>query len=194
MRLKLATKQKSILKTNQSLHTRKSLSFAASIEEICHFMKTESPKNISFIDPLYIQDSGDFSIKSISSSLLIPFWSIKEKAILSPRTYQYQVILDETVVKENILYISVLAKNIAYEKWITIRMTWDNWKTYQDVPATFQTTIGVSTDHYSGVDLFRAQFDMKQIQGNECQLEYAIRYNVLDQEYWDNNNQQNYKV
>jgi hypothetical protein len=161
---------------------------------ICHFIKTESPRTVSFVDPLYIQDSGDTNVKSVSSSLLIPkYWSIRSQSEnqLVDRPF---VMLDQVDLAENKLRIGILVRNVAFEKQVSIRCSSDGWKTYRDIDAVFQNTVGVSYDQYVGVDRFVCELNMSCFKGTSIVLEYAIRYRVLNQEHWDNNNCRNYQV
>jgi hypothetical protein len=184
---------KSILKKN-NLKAKKSLTFASSIEMICHFIKTESPRTVSFIDPMYVQDSGDTSVKSVSSSLLIPKnWSIQSRSE-NQFVDRPIVMLDQADLHENKLRICVLVRNLAFEKQVAIRCSIDGWKTYSDINATYQSTVGTSSDHYTGLDRFVCEMDLSFWPGEAVQFDYAIRYCFLNQEHWDNNNCNNYQV
>lgn len=80
----------------------------------------------------------------------------------------------------------LLAKNLGYDKEITVRYTTDNWATYQEVNAQYQlysTTNGQETWKFHAYGAFSNQV-----------VEFAIRYKVNGQIYWDNNFGDNYQI
>jgi hypothetical protein len=192
--MKRQAEMKSILTSKKTTeHTKKSLSFAKSIEVISYFAKSDSPRQLSK-DKLYIQDVDDKNLKSVSSRFLIPdHWSLKLLPKISPYS-NFNVILDQVYLENSNLRISILTKNLAFEKHVTTRYTINNWKDYHDIDAVFQNTVGESCGTYCGVDRFCSQIDFRSTQGQEVHVEFAMRYIVNGQEYWDNNNGENYKV
>jgi hypothetical protein len=187
--------KKSILKRESTQGNKKSLSFAVSIEMICHFLKTESPRNVSDIPPLYIQDSGDTALKSLSSSLLIPeHWKIVSRNSVSRPDGTFNVILDQTTLGDNIFRISILTKNLAFEKSVFVRLTTDNWETFEDAPASFNTVVQQNIGKFIGLDNFCVNKDLSCIDGEILSIQFAIRYTVNGVDYWDNNRGQNYRT
>ncbi|KAJ3260981.1 hypothetical protein HK103_006936 [Boothiomyces macroporosus] len=191
----LRTPKKSILKKEDS-NTKKTLSFANSIEVIRHFQKTESPKNIANLDQIYVMDSGDENMTSASSAFLIPpFWCIESKSPVCHLSHQFNVILDQLDLKDNMLKIGVLVRNISFEKKVAVRVTWNGWKTWKDYKGDFQCSVGETCNEYLGVDRFTATLNLDNLlEGDAAEMEFAIRYNVNNEEYWDNNGTKNYKV
>jgi hypothetical protein len=174
----------------------KRVSFASSIEEICHFIKSESPNNVSLhSDILYVKDNGDTGLKSISSSLLIPeFWRITYTAPLKRPNNTFNVVLDQMCLVKNVLRISILTKNIQYEKRVYVRMTFDHWNTYQDSPAEFQAVLTANRNGYLGLDRFLCLVDLSNLAGEKLKVDFCIKYETAGTVYWDNNQSMNYSI
>ncbi|KAJ3301688.1 hypothetical protein HDV03_000491 [Kappamyces sp. JEL0829] len=190
---------KSILRdTQKQSFFKKSLSFSQScIENIRHFQTLDPPLTIGFHDQVVLPDIIDKSAGSISATLLIPqWWKICTMSSIQPPILTgFAVILDGVSLVENKLSVGVLVQNIAFEKHVSLRLTWDGWKSYRDVEATFASTLSSCSVHAKGIDRFTVMLDLeKEIDGEWADLEFAIRYRVLDQEYWDNNSTLNHKI
>ena len=73
--------------------------------------------------------------------------------------------------------------NIAYKKVVSVRVTNNQWRTYEDVPAEhFYTDTNLERDHFR----FTLPFDSA--------VEFAIFYMVEGRVFWDSNNGENYVV
>jgi hypothetical protein len=187
-----------------SPQTPKSVGFSSeSIEKICHFMKTDPPLAIGFVECISLKDFTVPSVRdqavSISSTLLIPdFWKIGGMSLIQHTQRAFCVILDGISLHQNKLTIGVLTRNIAWGKSVMIRLTWNQWKDWRDVEAKFSATVSTDAMTYpfsKGVDRFTLQIDLDQeIDGEWANLEFAICYRVADQEHWDNNSTLNHKV
>ena len=81
-------------------------------------------------------------------------------------------------------YVSV--RNDAPDKRVFARYTTDRWETYEEIEAEW---LG-STDGQS-CDKFR--FIINSL-GSSYTVFLAVRYEVLDQTYWDNNDHNNYEI
>eukprot|EP00123_Amoebidium_parasiticum_P006376 comp17336_c0_seq1/m.16552 comp17336_c0_seq1/g.16552 ORF comp17336_c0_seq1/g.16552 comp17336_c0_seq1/m.16552 type:complete len:398 (-) comp17336_c0_seq1:876-2069(-) len=105
---------------------------------------------------------------------------------------------------------TVLVKNIAFHKSVFVRWTIDNWGTYTDTPASFQSHHPNARN--GGVDYFAFQFVVQPTvaddhhgkkwsqdlfqnpQGLVVVMQMAICYRVAGTEYWDNNDGANYSM
>eukprot|EP00842_Homolaphlyctis_polyrhiza_P005327 jgi/Hompol1/5796/HPOL_004712-RA len=178
---------------------KKSIRFAANIECICHFEKTESPSAIAEGTIFDVPDNGNLELRSISSALEISDqWSITHQNLPAHSHFNnLSVVLDHIVINDtNSLCITVLTRNLAYEKDVSVRYTSNAWQSFKDVPAAFQASVTPSVGDYKGVDRFVANIDLQSEFGLEttaASIELAICYKVLGTEYWDNNGTQNYK-
>ena len=73
--------------------------------------------------------------------------------------------------------------NIAYKKVVAVRVTNNQWRTHEYVPAEcFSTDTNLGRDHFR----FTLPFDSV--------VEFAIFYMVEGRVFWDNNNGENYVV
>ncbi|KAJ3269404.1 Non-histone chromosomal protein 6 [Terramyces sp. JEL0728] len=182
----LRTPKKSILKKEDS-NIKKTLSFANSIE---------SPKNIASLDQIYVLDNGDENMTSASSQFLIPpYWCIESKSPVCHLSHQFNVILDQLDLKDNKLKIGILVRNLSFEKKVAVRITWSGWKAWKDYPGEFQCSVVETCNEYIGVDRFTALLNLDELlDGDTAEMEFAIKYNVNNEEYWDNNGTKNYRV
>ncbi|KAI8055892.1 putative phosphatase regulatory subunit-domain-containing protein [Syncephalis plumigaleata] len=98
------------------------------------------------------------------------------------------------------LRVLTCCQNIAFHKAVTIRYTFDNWQTQEDISGEFYDSIS-----NGGFDRFLACipiYDMlaANSQSNATQtmeplvVELCVRYLVDGKEFWDNNRGSNYRV
>ncbi|WP_137939282.1 carbohydrate-binding protein [Chitinivorax sp. B] len=90
---------------------------------------------------------------------------------------------------------SVVVKNLGYAKDIQVHYTTDRWQTQRIAYPQYLPyfTYGYSTvanPNSEGVEVWPFSLDA----GGSSELEYAVRYSVNGQTYWDNNFGQNYRV
>ncbi|XP_014243895.1 glycogen-binding subunit 76A [Cimex lectularius] len=76
--------------------------------------------------------------------------------------------------------------NVHFEKKVTVRYSTDKWKTFVD---TISQYLEGSSDGFS--DRFSFTLPASDMSVGQ-RMEFAIKYNVLDTEYWDNNSGINY--
>jgi hypothetical protein len=99
-------------------------------------------------------------------------------------------ILNGCILFDIIDSIDILVKNLAYHKYVGIRYSLDNWKSFQEIPASFVSTICPSLHSFEGIDRFQFQIHLNHYSS----ISFAVRYCVGGQEYWDNNYEKNYTV
>ena len=75
----------------------------------------------------------------------------------------------------------IQVKNMAYEKYVTVRWSVDEWKTWIDTDATFHSSLGKDSDLF--------EFTIP----SQTKTEFAVRYQAAGQEVWDNNSGWNYQ-
>ncbi|XP_053561512.1 protein phosphatase 1 regulatory subunit 3D [Bombina bombina] len=85
---------------------------------------------------------------------------------------------------------SIRVLNLAFEKSVSVRYSFTDWKNYYEVGAVWQNSIrSESTDS----DVFAFSLPLPPFLQQICSvIEVAIRYQVEDKEYWDNNMGNNY--
>jgi Carbohydrate/starch-binding module (family 21) len=176
----------------------KAVHFDVQLEHVRHFLHSEKPLAVS-ADP-----SPDTEYGSASE---FPF---ADTASSSETEKQYQVELPNFPTGDRVdfpirvesVYLSsnsrnlvgkVLAKNIAFSKWVAVRFTFDRWQTVSEVSATYEQT----GDSNKPVDWDRFVFtvrleDITHLE--QKQMLFCVRYNVAEQEFWDNNYGANYQV
>lgn len=79
--------------------------------------------------------------------------------------------------------------NIAFEKSVAVRYTLNNWTTFMDILASY---VPHSTDGVT--DKFSFKMIVPTFLENGGTLQFAVKYAVDGEEYWDNNYGNNYKV
>ena len=91
----------------------------------------------------------------------------------------------------------VMVKNIYYDKRVTIRYTWNNWNTFNEVECLWLSN-GDSVLPGTNMDVFHFLIDDTNKIDTIGKLEFCICYvtrNDRDRlEFWDNNDGNNYKV
>jgi hypothetical protein len=93
------------------------------------------------------------------------------------------------------LDVSIDVKNLAYAKAVTVVYTTDNWVTAHEASASFSGgyTYGyayIQSPNVKGVERWQAH--IPAVPGTS--LQFAVRYTVGGQTYWDNNFGQNYQL
>nr|XP_002121583.1 protein phosphatase 1 regulatory subunit 3B [Ciona intestinalis] len=102
---------------------------------------------------------------------------------------QHNVSLENIVVK-NSLCISgtVKVKNLSFDKTVSVRITFDNWKSYSDHKCQY-----VKNAYENGaLDTFQFNVDVPQCQSEDIQM--CFQYVCDAGEFWDNNRGQNYVI
>ncbi|XP_062867726.1 protein phosphatase 1 regulatory subunit 3B [Trichomycterus rosablanca] len=100
------------------------------------------------------------------------------------------VCLEHCVLKDRAVAGTVKVKNLSYEKAVTLRITFDTWKSHVDVDCPYVL------DMYSGSgwDTFSFELDLPEPAPPHEQIEFAVFYSVNGSTYWDSNHGQNYKI
>uniref|UniRef100_UPI0037E8F1B2 protein phosphatase 1 regulatory subunit 3E n=1 Tax=Semicossyphus pulcher TaxID=241346 RepID=UPI0037E8F1B2 len=102
---------------------------------------------------------------------------------------EVKVMLECVEADEFSLSGFVRVLNLAFEKSVSLRYSLNNWITFMDSLASYvpSSSDGV-TDKFSFKIVMPTSFD------NGGTLQFAIKYCVEGEEFWDNNNGNNYKV
>ncbi|XP_066570165.1 protein phosphatase 1 regulatory subunit 3E [Amia ocellicauda] len=105
------------------------------------------------------------------------------------RVRQAKVSLEVVETDEFSLSGVVRVLNVAFEKRVFLRYSLNNWLTFSDVPASY---VPNSSDGLT--DKFSFKLIPPSFLESGGTLQFAVKYCVGCQEYWDNNNGINYKV
>ena len=100
-----------------------------------------------------------------------------------------QYICLESVVCDKAIIGFVRVLNIAYKKEVVVRYTGDGWKTFREESAEH---LSISSD--GTMDTFFFRIPLLSFLKDVNNVEFAIRYNVRGNVYWDNNASKNYSV
>jgi Carbohydrate/starch-binding module (family 21) len=85
-------------------------------------------------------------------------------------------------------------QNLAFQKSVTVRFTFDYWKTTSELVAEYSHDVR-RTSQNDGLDRFTFGIQLAdQVNLDSKTLFFCVRYNVNGQEYWDSNNGYNYQV
>lgn len=102
------------------------------------------------------------------------------------------VSLENVIVKdeESIVVGTIKVRNVDYQKEVIVRVTWDDWKSQQDIFCTFARAYGPATCAHVVFDTFSFKITLPP---SSKRLEFCICYRSNDTEYWDNNDVSLYK-
>ncbi|XP_045912763.1 protein phosphatase 1 regulatory subunit 3A isoform X1 [Micropterus dolomieu] len=115
-----------------------------------------------------------------------------ESALLQAvHTHKVEVEQMSPVENEPFAFSGVIrVLNISFHKAVYIRSTMDNWATYYDQPAEYvQGSHDGDTDQFS----FKLSFAPPYIT-HGSRIEFVVRYETSDGDYWANNSSMNYVV
>ncbi|XP_017863875.1 PREDICTED: protein phosphatase 1 regulatory subunit 3C [Drosophila arizonae] len=103
------------------------------------------------------------------------------------------VSLENVIVKdeESIVVGTIKVKNIDFTKEVIVRVTWDNWKSQQDIFCTYARAYGPATCAHVVFDTFSFKITLPP---SSKRLEFCICYRTNDKEFWDNNDGKNYTI
>uniref|UniRef100_A0A8C2Z3H8 Protein phosphatase 1 regulatory subunit 3C2, duplicate b n=2 Tax=Cyclopterus lumpus TaxID=8103 RepID=A0A8C2Z3H8_CYCLU len=102
------------------------------------------------------------------------------------------VILENCSVTEQALQGTVRVRNISFQKEVQIRITFDSWQSYRDVPCTYlQKRFGGPQ-----TDIFEFDIAIPKVLDAKRKIEFCLSYlpRGHSEPFWDNNNRQNYSI
>ncbi|XP_029296231.1 protein phosphatase 1 regulatory subunit 3C-B-like [Cottoperca gobio] len=102
------------------------------------------------------------------------------------------VVLENCSVTEQALRGTVRVRNISLQKEVRIRITFDSWQSYRDVPCTYlQKRFGGPQ-----TDIFEFDIGIPKVLDAKRRIEFCLSYLPGGQSklFWDNNNGQNYSI
>ena len=105
------------------------------------------------------------------------------------RLHAQNVCLENITCEKFVVSGLIRVTNLSYRKEVNVRFTLDGWETYRDIWADYMSSC---SDGKNDKFTFRitVPFDFEV----NRHMEFAIRYRVLNQEFWDNNDGKNYHV
>lgn len=100
------------------------------------------------------------------------------------------VCLEHCVLKEKVLAGTIKVKNMSFEKSVTVRATFDSWKSYTDIECEYMK----DTYPTSYSDTFSFEISIPETLRLHERIEFAISYEVSGRVYWDSNEGKNYRI
>uniref|UniRef100_A0A3B3VDM0 Protein phosphatase 1 regulatory subunit 3C2, duplicate b n=1 Tax=Poecilia latipinna TaxID=48699 RepID=A0A3B3VDM0_9TELE len=102
------------------------------------------------------------------------------------------VTLENCAVTEQALQGSARVRNLSFQKDVRVRITFDSWYSYRDVPCTYvQKRFGGPQ-----TDIFEFDIAIPKVLDAKRKIEFCLMYLPAGQSepFWDNNNGQNYSI
>ncbi|NXL41044.1 PPR3D phosphatase, partial [Podilymbus podiceps] len=112
----------------------------------------------------------------------------------SSRLQEQQVCLERVTCSDLGLGGNIQVRNVAFEKQVSVRYTFNQWKSLHEVCAHWHSSIPEKNGQ-DQVDVFTFFLPVPPFLLQLCSVvQFAARYQVNGQEYWDNNRGKNYSL
>ncbi|XP_054853213.1 protein phosphatase 1 regulatory subunit 3C-B-like [Eublepharis macularius] len=99
------------------------------------------------------------------------------------------VSLESCLIQEKSLSGTIKVRNIHYEKKVYIRITFDSWKTFQDICCQYMH----NTYGFTDMDAFSFEVALPKTTPSGS-VEFCISFQCGPKVYWDNNQGKNYRI
>ncbi|XP_042315963.1 protein phosphatase 1 regulatory subunit 3C [Sceloporus undulatus] len=100
------------------------------------------------------------------------------------------VCLENCTLQERAISGTVKVKNVSFEKKVSIRITYNSWKTHSDIDCVYMNNVYGDSDN----DTFSFAIDLPPVIPTEQKIEFCVYYQSGEHIFWDNNDGQNYKI
>nr|DBA22480.1 TPA: hypothetical protein GDO54_013504 [Pyxicephalus adspersus] len=196
---------------HRSPETRKRVRFADALglelESVRHFRREDMPQIPQHVTyrlqkDLLEQIGGSCSSWCEARHVISPSWIVErgtlekqtwERSAWDQQTWDQRVSLQNMRCESCFLWGTVRVLDVAYEKRVTVRYTLDGWLSYQEIHALYAARLCHGGSGHPGTDLFTFRLPIPpRDQPQASLLQFAIRYEVGAEEFWDNNKGKNY--
>ncbi|XP_040923156.1 protein phosphatase 1 regulatory subunit 3C-B-like [Toxotes jaculatrix] len=109
---------------------------------------------------------------------------------LRNRLKAQQVCLETCSVQERLLSGTIQVRNICFKKSVSVRITFDSWRSFHDVQCRYLNNIYGCSD----TDTFSFSVSVPELLEPSNRVEFCIQYQTEDQTFWDNNHGNNYRL
>ncbi|XP_060883744.1 protein phosphatase 1 regulatory subunit 3C-B-like isoform X1 [Labrus mixtus] len=109
---------------------------------------------------------------------------------LRNRLKAQQVCLETCSVQDRLLSGTVQVRNICFDKSVAVRITFDLWRSFQDVPGVYMNNVYGCPD----TDTFSFSVLVPESLGPSHRVEFCVQYRTPEQTFWDNNDGDNYRL
>lgn len=106
------------------------------------------------------------------------------------RLKSQQVCLETCSIQDRMLSGTVQVRNVSFEKSVWVRITFDSWRSYQDVTGVYLNNVYSCPD----IDTFSFSVLIPETLRPPNLVEFCIQYQTGDQTFWDNNRGENYRL
>lgn len=106
------------------------------------------------------------------------------------RLKSQQVCLETCSIQDRMLSGTVQVRNVSFEKSVSMRITFDSWRSFKDVVGLYLNNIYGCPD----IDTFSFSVLIPEVLEPSHRVEFCIRYQTHDQTFWDNNRGENYRL
>ncbi|NXJ88987.1 PR3CB phosphatase, partial [Corythaixoides concolor] len=106
------------------------------------------------------------------------------------RLHSNFVCLENCLIQDHALSGTVKVRNIEYEKKVMVRITFDGWKSFQDVSCQYMHSTYGSAD----TDTFSFELALPKSSISRRATEFCISFQCRQKTHWDNNHGRNYKI
>lgn len=186
-------KPRSCLRRNSSGSNKKRVVFADTKGLALTAVRLFTPE-LSSLSPAQPKDQLSVSHKLLRHKLQLAFPqpSLDFKAFLA-RLQEQSIQLESCSISENTLSGKVCVSHASVQKAVYLRVTFDSWRSHQDIPCTF-----VKHQHCSGldIDVFSFDFVVPLIMDPSERLEFCVSFRpgLTSMLHWDDNRGQNYRI
>lgn len=182
----------------------KAVHFDSHLEHVRHFLQVDRPLAVS---------AGSSPVDAYDSDTEYPFPAEERSGVRSP-PYEWEIVTANYAPNSPIrtaqpvrlekvwlspdqksLIGSACVQNLAFQKSVVCRFTLDYWKTTSEVAAEYSHEVGSAAATEVSTDRFIFNIKLSDLAHLESKtLFFCIKYNVLGQDFWDNNNGTNFQV
>ncbi|KAJ3608127.1 hypothetical protein NHX12_025177 [Muraenolepis orangiensis] len=107
---------------------------------------------------------------------------------LRRRLKAQQVSLENCSLQEGALCGTVKVQNVSFEKSVSLRITFDRWSSFREVPCQYLSNVYGCPDN----DTFSFSLPLPGAGESAQQVEFCVCYRAQGQIFWDNNHGYNY--
>ncbi|XP_062298590.1 protein phosphatase 1 regulatory subunit 3C-B-like [Scomber scombrus] len=109
---------------------------------------------------------------------------------LRNRLKAQQVCLETCSVQDRLLSGTVQVRNVCFEKSVSVRITFDSWRSHRDVSCCYLNNVYGCHD----TDTFAFTVSVPEVLDLADRIEFCIQYQTRDRIFWDNNLGDNYRL
>ncbi|XP_068585447.1 protein phosphatase 1 regulatory subunit 3C-B-like isoform X2 [Cebidichthys violaceus] len=127
--------------------------------------------------------------KDCASGLVLDFTQPAADYLdLRNRLKAQQVCLETCSVQECLLSGTVQVRNLCFDKSVSVRITFDSWRSFLDIPCLYLNNVYGCPD----TDTFSFSVLVPEVLEPSNRVEFCIQYQTQDHTFWDNNHGNNY--